>query len=55
MNRRMPNGTYWWCERGIKFPLLDFEKTWYTRGWLFWKTIVLEDDFFTEEEDGKKH
>jgi len=23
LNRRMPNGTYWWCERGIKFPLLD--------------------------------
>ena len=23
LNRRMPNGTYWWCERGIKLPLLD--------------------------------
>ena len=22
----MPNGTYWWCERGIKFPLLDWKK-----------------------------
>ena len=26
LNRRMPNGTYWWCERGIKFPLLDWKK-----------------------------
>lgn len=27
LNRRMPNGTYWWCERGIKFPLLDLFDT----------------------------
>jgi len=28
----MPNGTYWWCERGIKFPLLDSKITGGTQG-----------------------
>ena len=26
LNRRMPNGTYWWCERGYKLAPTRFWK-----------------------------